>query len=460
MDIRTKNLAKNTFIYGIGSFGSKFLTFLLIPFYTNYLTKDVFGQYDLIITFITLMIPIVTIQISDGIFRWILPLDYQMEKITIHKIISNGFIVLIISESIIIFFYIVFKVFFQTIMFEYYLLLLITSTIYPVLQYTARGLKKNISFTVSSILYSFLFLASTLIFILYFDLGIEGLLLANIVSNLLSSFYLIYDLKIHEIIKLKFFDKILIKQLLSYSFPLVPNAISWWLVNSANKFIILLFLGSESNGIFAISNRFPAILIMISSVFMLAWQETVILLDKNKDSNNYFSKVLKTFILIQLSIAGILILNSKIIAEQLVGDEFFEAWEYMPILFLGAAFSNLANLMGSIYIANKLTRFLLITSLIAGTINLLFTLLLIEFIGLYSATIGTLLGFMLMFFIRFFHIKTFFKFKISVVVLSISIFILILSFYGLYNHSNLENIIISFIIILSMLYYYKGVLKK
>src|SRR5690606_20529222 len=66
------SLLKKTGIYAIGTFGSKILTFLLIPFYSFYLDREEFGYYDLVITAINLLVPFITLQISDGVFRWLI----------------------------------------------------------------------------------------------------------------------------------------------------------------------------------------------------------------------------------------------------------------------------------------------------------------------------------------------------------------------------------------------------
>ena len=76
-----------------------------------------------------------------------------------------------------------------------------------------------------------------------------------------------------------------------YSIPLIPNSISWFLINIANKYIILSKLGISDNGIYALSTRFPTIIGVISSVFILAWQDFII---NNEPSKEYFEFAKKT----------------------------------------------------------------------------------------------------------------------------------------------------------------------
>lgn len=66
------NVLKNIGILSIGQFSTKILVFLLIPLYTNVLTTDEYGAYDLVYTTISLMLPIVTLNISVSSQRFLL----------------------------------------------------------------------------------------------------------------------------------------------------------------------------------------------------------------------------------------------------------------------------------------------------------------------------------------------------------------------------------------------------
>lgn len=65
-----KKLISNTFIFAIGTFSSKVLVFLLMPLYTRVLTTGDMGIVDLIVPTANLIIPIVSVGISNGIIRF------------------------------------------------------------------------------------------------------------------------------------------------------------------------------------------------------------------------------------------------------------------------------------------------------------------------------------------------------------------------------------------------------
>ena len=67
---RYKKLFSDTVVLGLGTFGSKLLVFLLMPFYTAWLTTAEFGAAELVTSTANLLIPLACVGISNGIFRF------------------------------------------------------------------------------------------------------------------------------------------------------------------------------------------------------------------------------------------------------------------------------------------------------------------------------------------------------------------------------------------------------
>ena len=67
-----KKLALNTVIFAVGNFGSKILSFLIVPLYTYVLTTEEYGMIDLFITSLGLMIPFSTMMVNEALIRFTL----------------------------------------------------------------------------------------------------------------------------------------------------------------------------------------------------------------------------------------------------------------------------------------------------------------------------------------------------------------------------------------------------
>ena len=78
---KIKDLSKNTVIFTIGNFGSRILSFLLVPLYTYVLSTSEYGTIDIVNTTVQLLIPILTLNVQDSVLRFALDSDYRKEDV-------------------------------------------------------------------------------------------------------------------------------------------------------------------------------------------------------------------------------------------------------------------------------------------------------------------------------------------------------------------------------------------
>ena len=65
-----KTLLSNTMLISLGTFGSKLLVFFMVRFYTGYLTTADYGTADLITQSANLLLSVISMGITDGVFRF------------------------------------------------------------------------------------------------------------------------------------------------------------------------------------------------------------------------------------------------------------------------------------------------------------------------------------------------------------------------------------------------------
>ena len=92
---RSERFAKKTLIYAIGTFGSKILSFLLLPLYTYLIPTAEYGKYDIILTIIALLLPVITLQIPEGIITAMIHKECKSEKI-----IKTSWIVVLLNCAV------------------------------------------------------------------------------------------------------------------------------------------------------------------------------------------------------------------------------------------------------------------------------------------------------------------------------------------------------------------------
>lgn len=402
------SLVKKTGIYALGTFGSKILTFLLVPLYSYYLNKEDFGYYDLVTTSINLIVPFLTLQISDSVFRWLITSSDKDSKVAA---ITNSSFIIIVTIVIMIF-----------LCFGSYLLyplkghftifvLGIVSIIYPYIQQVTRGLGNSKMFAINGVIFTVIYLIGNVLLLVFLKLGINAIYYSTIIAYVISSIIIFCRIRFWDYLRLGSLNMSSCKEMLLYSIPLVPNTISWWLINSANKYIILFFLGVSVNGLFAMSNRFPVILVMINQVFTLAWQESAISNFEKKNKSNNSGQVLEKLIKLQFSLVVLLTLSSQALVKFFLSSEYYNAWYYMPILYLGVSFLSFSSFYGAFYLGAKKTKEIFTTTIYAGLINIVLALSLVKIFGLFGIAISTTIGYLYLFSIRAYDV---YKYKLEI----------------------------------------------
>lgn len=448
MDRNTRML-KTTLIYFIGNFGSKILSFFLLPIYTYWLNPEQFGEIDLLLNIIPLIGPIFTLQATEVIFRFLFEcktLDEKKENIT------NAFFIFIFGFFVFLVIYLPYSIitnFKYTFLFGMYFFVLYLGIF---IQQIMRGLKKNIS-------YSFTGIISTLVYgivniLLIKTMKEKSLLIAPILASTLVFIFGIYSTKFLSYINLKMINLKVIKKQLNYSLPLVPNQICWWFNGVVGKYIINYYIGISANGILAVATRFPNLLSTIMQIYLLAWTENSICEYKSSDKDEYYSKNLNNLMeFLLFGISGILIII-KIYFSYYINENYLKAFNLIPFLLIAMFFNCTSTFLGSIYTASQNTKGAFYTTIYAAFFNVLFSFLLIPKYGLLGYTFANIISYILFFFIRYKDIKKIsnIKLKIPSILAIISFIISIISYFVL---SVTFSIIIFIIIIILFTVNYK-----
>lgn len=436
---KSKKLIKNTLILSIGKFCTQFVTFLLLPLYTTYLSTSDYGIVDLVTTYIVLLVPIVTIQIEMYLFRYLI--DYRSDDIGKRRIISNAYlIVACLTIVCILIFSIISKII--HIQYFYYLLLMVLATIASnILLQTSRGLGDNIGYSIACIIIGVINIICNLILILCFNLGIVAVFIATISSNLLGSVFLFFRNKIYLYISKQSIDKSTQVDIVKYSLPLVPNGLVWWVINASDRTLITIMINTSANGIYSVSNKFSNIINSLYTIFNMSWMESVSMYINDKD--DFLKKAFNTIFNLICSLCLGIISVMFIAFPLLIQEAYIDAYKYIPILIIASVFNMLSSNLSAIYIAKRRTKEIASTTILASIINIVINFVFIKMIGLYAAALSTLFAFFALFIIRYLDVQKYVDIKISNKNILIFTILFALSYLTyVYNHLYLNIIML------------------
>lgn len=443
---REERLVRNTFIYIVGNFVSKFLGFILLPFYTHYLSVNDYGYYDIVTTTISLILPLVTLQITESVYLYVLESKNEEEQCQVISTTIYNLIKYLLIFNIL---YLL-TIHFIKIKYEYLILLQIDITIFSTTwMQICRALRKNLLYSISGIVSTFVILVANIILIIVFKMKADALIVSNILSVFAVFVFLELKLKIISKIRIKAYNEKIKKDLLKYSIPLIPTGISWWLMNVSDRYLLTYFLGVDANGIYAIANKLPIIIVTFNNFFQNAWVESAVSEYNSEDRDVFFSAMFDRFMKFQLSLCGVLICFNKFIMNFLVDPKFYIAWRYMPCLYLAAVFTGFSAFAGVGYRCSKKTIGEFYTTLVGSGLNLIINIICIPLIGIQAAAISTMVSYFITWILRAIDTKKYYRIKIDYKILIAQIILMGYFIFIYYNENKIlmyANMVISSII--------------
>lgn len=399
-------LIKNTIIIAFGTMLPKVAGLITLPIITGCLTKGEVGTYDLMTTIIALFLPVVTLQIQTAAFRFLLDCK---ENDQIKEIVSTMFIfgICVSMIAILCFFFILYRFDFVTRILICFCFLV--DVILIMLQQIARGLHQNKLYSASAIVISFFNMLLVLLTVQVINKGLNGVFFSLATATFIAIVFVSIKMKIHLYIDHKLFSLLKLKEMISYSWPMIPNSLSNWVMSLSDRLIISGFLGMEANAVYSVANKIPNLFTSVQGTFVMAWQENASISAKDDDIAVYYTKIFESVFNILFGIMACLIAASPILFQVLIRGEYNEAYFQMPILYIALLFSALASFMGGIYVACKQTKSIGITTIVSAIINLVINIVLVRSIGIYAGSISTLVSYVVLALFRMIDIRKYVK---------------------------------------------------
>lgn len=398
MESRTKRLGVNTILVFLGKAGSSLIGLLMLPFYTHWLTPADYGTTDLVFTYTSILVSVLSCCMADSLFIYAKGASEDDRK----KYYSTGLLFLIVSSIIFVVVTLVVRMIgyrfdIVGVIFEHAWFILAITVCNALQLYTqafTQAIDKMKVFTLTGIVFTISIALSS--FVLLPTMGLTGYLWSYVFANVVSSVFSLVMSKSYRYLSAGDIDKSKCRELLSYGIPIIPNTIMWWLVSGINRPIMETSLGLAAVGLFAVANKIPAVISMLCGIFNTAWSITMLEEYGKMDFNEFFNKIVKSIFFV-LVLAGVFIsIFSREIITIFAAKEYIEAWKYVPFLVFSVLLQNLSGLIGGIFSAQKKSKYFFYSSIWGAGTSLIFTYLLISKMGMNGVCLAMIISFLSM----------------------------------------------------------------
>lgn len=399
MNQRAKYLFKNVGILTISNFASKILIFLLVPLYTSVLSTSEYGIYDIVLSTIQLLYPILTINISDALMRFCM--DKSVEKRDVATIglkyvlgsYTIATVLMIVARLLGLFkeiegMEVIILIYFMSFVANQYLV-----------QF-AKGIEKVKHMGIAGIIGTVAMIVLNILLLIVFPMGLLGFFVANTLAQLIQAVYLFISTKYWRYVKFDKCDKTLQKEMCTYCVPLIFTTIGWWVNSSADRYVVAGICGVAANGLLSVAYKIPQIMNTFQTIFIQAWQISAIKEYGEEDTASFYGEYFSTMNVFMSMACAALIFLSRPIAYILYAREFYNAWQYVPFLLVATVLNSASGFLGPILSAKKDSKSMAMSAIYGSVVNIVLNIALVLLIGVQGATIATVISSYVIYIVR------------------------------------------------------------
>lgn len=366
-------------IFAVGNFLAKLIQYCLLPLYTSAMTTETYGTAELLNNLSEMLFPIVTLAIYEAVFRFAVERDSDLDALLYEstgllvKVFLGLFGAAFVFQKIIGYAY------------TYELLFVLASYSFRMLFANyARGGGYVKAFSLSGVVNAFALAVFSWLFLICLDYGVRGYLMALGGAHIASIAVLLVGAGIPKRLLLWKRDKALLTQMLRFSAPLILNAISWWVTSMSGRYVILFACGAGIAGLYTAANKLPAVISVVTRVFYQAWQLNSAREYRSQEQTIFYENVWRLYSAAILVFGAAVVAFTPALAAMTLKKDFFEAWNYIPLMMLATITHSLSIYFESILIAYKMTNATMRGMLLGAVINLCLAIALVGPLGIWG----------------------------------------------------------------------------
>jgi O-antigen/teichoic acid export membrane protein len=396
-----KTTLKHSSIYGITNIFKKGAAFFMIPVYTHCLMPSDYGTLELLELTLDVAGLLVGLRMADSIIRYYNHYDDpedQMQVISTAAIFS--LIITILAVCVCQYFVIPISrlVFGGSANFHYlkWIFLCLGFQIMFIVPETFLIVKKK-SALFSSISFGcfVLSLSLNIYFLVILKMGIWGMIYSMVITKFVNM--LVLFIFVVPKLKLEFCTEKLIK-MLKFGFPLLPGAISMFIINFSDRFFIQKYCDSSQLGIYSLGYKFGILLVvLISDPFFKIWNTQRFEIAKKKDGQVIVGQYFTLYFLALVFFATCISVFSGEIIRIMAESSYQGASLIIPLIALSYVFQGIANFSMIGAMVSYKTRFVLYSNVMTAFVNIGLNLYLIPKFGIFGAAVSTILTFLFLF---------------------------------------------------------------
>ena len=399
-----KALGKQSLIYGIGHVMARLITFLLLPLYTHTFTQVEYGALSLAYAFMGFALIIYRYGMDTALMKYSVQKSGQNRKKYITIIIGvqaiTGIVFtlsLYLSRNITAVYVLGIN---RPDWMIYLSVILFFDSMWNLPMLILRSEERAGPFIIFSLLNVILTMVLNILFVVYWDSGIEGVFKANIIASS-SVFFFSLPIILNRI-KFSLFEKEAFKKIMGFALPFLPAGIFTMIMELSDRYLLEFYLGTAEVGLYSAGKKMGMLGLTVVMGFNMGWTPYFLKRGKQKGARIEFSKITTLFlgimgyvtVLVSIWIPNIM--RFSIGGSTLIGSEFWACEQVVSTILIGYFFfATYVIQLPGVYM-KEITSWVPIFRIIGASSLILSSVIFIPTFGFLGAAYSVVLAFIFM----------------------------------------------------------------
>ncbi len=383
-------------VYWLGRMGARMVSFVSIPVYTRFIAPGDWGAFRIVAITADTISLLIGCQLVSALFRFWAKAESEKER---RQLSGTGFTFLFVITTILFLpFYFVADFPAKKIGIpEYGMFIavwLATTQIglmHEIILAELRMRDEAKLFAVVDTLHNVGMVLLCIVLVVFFDMGVWGILWGTALA-----FVVVFAILFPRFLRRTRLglDPALLRNLLSFSVPLIPSAVAMAAIHNVDSYFIQFVYGADEVGLYSIGYRFGTLTsVLFLTPFLLIWEPKSYEVAKSADAPEKIGRVFSYAASILFFLMLGLISNAEDIVRALTASEYHPAYNVMPLI-VGAYVLYAMDFIVRIglLVHNRTKTILAVVLLVCG-VNIVGNLFMVPLFGRMGAAWTTFVSF-------------------------------------------------------------------
>ncbi|MBD0329323.1 MAG: lipopolysaccharide biosynthesis protein [Thermoleophilia bacterium] len=390
---RIKELLRHSAVYGFGTLVARVLGVLMLPLYTRYLTREDYGQIEVLIALTAVLTTVAQLGMKGAFFRFYFQSRDPAYRV---RLVRTAFWFTMTSATAVLLAGLALAGEVSGLLFgtsEHANLVRASFVgLWAAMNYEQMGSlfrveQRPVGFVTATLANVAVTVAATVVLLVVFDQGAMGVIVGSFTGTL--SVYAVLLAYRRFQLGLQF-DRALFRELNRFGLPLMPSGLFLWGMSFSDRFFLVKLSGEAEVGLYSIGVRLASAILLVVTAFRTAWPAFAHSIEDETEARRTYGFVMTYAVYVTCWAALALSLLAPWLLELMTTPEFYAAENVVaPLAFAGAAFAAYVVSQIGTHRAGRTRSNWLVTGA-GAAVNVVLNVVLIPPFGRMGAAVATL----------------------------------------------------------------------